>query len=140
MSLLENFADFCYSPQPGGITDIFADKKRVIIQKELDELLDTDKKVNLLNNEIKKSENLEKEIKGMIGAIKEQDPKKDKFINRFPYGETSLDPSSVKLDSIEKTTIDDMNDSAIAFARLCKMLFPKIYNQIFLVQLQIILL
>ena len=133
MSLLENFADFCYSPQPGGTTDIFADKNRVIIQKKLDELGDTAKKEKLLIDEIKNSTDLETEIKGMIKKITDpddnKDPAKNKFINRFPYGETNLDPNfPIKLDSITKTTINDMNESGIAFARLCKMLFPKIYN------------
>ena len=131
MSLLENFADFCYSPQPGGTTDIFADKNRVIIQKKLDELGDTAKKEKLLTDEIKNSDYLEKEIKGMIGKINNPDPTNDKFRNRFPYGETNIvqaNPTLTNLDSITKTTINDMNESGIAFARLCKMLFPKIYN------------
>jgi len=131
MSLLENFADFCYSPQPGGTTDIFADKNRIVIQKELDELVDTAKKETLLTAEIKKSDELEKEIQGMIGTIKDPDPTKDKFRNRFPYGENKIDttnPALTKLDSITKTTINDMDESGIAFARLCKILFPKIYN------------
>ena len=138
MSLLENFTDFCYSPKPGGVTDVFADTERVLIQKNIDETNNKSKVISNLEKKIKESDNIGEQIRGMIKNFEtsetENQKKDSRFRNFFPYGETYIKKATngtieEKLGSIEKTNIDQMSTSALAFAKLCKILLPKDYQE-----------
>jgi uncharacterized protein YjfI (DUF2170 family) len=135
-SIIDNFSDFLYTTQPGIISDVYADTRRVLIQQRLDGINNKEKITNFLDDNIKKSKEIEKEIQGMIYDFQTtaNEKKKTPIIrNRFPYGETVIyttkkDPDD-KLDSILDTKIDQLTLSGIAFARLCKTLLPKNYKE-----------
>ena len=134
-SILDNFSDFLYSPKPGGVTDIFADTERVLIQKKIDEATNVEKTKDLLETAIKRSEEIKTDINGMIKDIQKKPEQElsnpaNFFRNSFPFGEVEIktDTSQNKLESIENTTFDQMKLSSYAFVRLCKTLFPKIYK------------
>ena len=138
-SLIDNFADFLYTAQPGIITDLYADTKRVLIQQKLDGTSNEKTIADAIDANIKKSEDIGEQIKGMIYDIDFQTSeieknKKPMIRNRFPYGETVIttdgaDGTDDKLDSILDTKIDQLNVSGAAFARLCKTLLPKDYKE-----------
>ena len=134
-NILDNFSDFLYSPKPGGTTDIFSDTDKVLIQKKINEGINVDATDNFLEITIRKSEEIQTQIRGMIKDIEKKPVKsltnsENFFKNSFPFGEVKIntDESLNKLESIENTTFDQMKISSNAFARLCKMLLPKIYK------------
>jgi hypothetical protein len=134
--IIDNFSDFLYTAQPGIISDVYADTRRVLIQQRLDGISNEETITKFLNENIDKSKEIEKEIQGMIYDFQTtaNEKKKPPIIrNRFPYGETVIytrtrDPED-KLDSILETKIDQLTLSGIAFARLCKTLLPKNYKE-----------
>jgi hypothetical protein len=134
-NILDNFSDFLYSPKPGGTTDIFSDTDKVLIQKKINEGINVDATYNFLEITIQKSEEIQTQIRGMIKDIEKKPVKsltnsQNFFKNSFPFGEVEINTNESlnKLKSIENTTFDQMKISSNAFARLCKMLLPKIYK------------
>jgi hypothetical protein len=133
-TIMDKFSDFVYSPKPGGVTDIFADTERVLIQSKINESINSSKTIEILDNAIEKSKKIQVEIQGMIGDIDKKETEGNKtenlFRNSFPYGEVEIEEGgSKKLDSIEKTNIDQMEKSSKEFARLCKTLLPTDYRE-----------
>ena len=135
--IMENFADFLYSPTPGGSTDLYADTQKVLIQKKLDETSNTDLVSKTLEDSITESKKIGEEIQGMIHDFQTTsgENKKGSLIrNRFPYGETVIYPEDDEtkdiLGSILDTNLDQLTASSIAFARLCKTLLPKDYKEV----------
>jgi hypothetical protein len=134
-SIMDKFSDFVYSPKPGGITDIFADTERVLIQEKINASTNSNKTTEILDGQIKRSKEIQTQIQGMIGDIEKKKESSDNktadfFRNSFPYGEVEIKEDNTKiLESIEKTTIDQMDKSSKEFARLCKTLLPSDYKE-----------
>jgi hypothetical protein len=131
LKLQERFVDFVNSPEYGGPTDFFSYKKLSDIKKKSEDSNKTGK-LRLIEEELKKCESLEKELSDETAKIRDREQQnKDKaFKNRFPYGPCDYDSNPKKLDSILQTSILDMENSSKEFNRLCKTLFPEIYEDI----------
>ena len=131
--LMENFSEYVNSPEYGGPIDRFSTKKLFEV-KQRSETLNTTKKVELIDKELKKSEELQKELQEEIAKIRDKDGKQNidgiPFKNRFPYGECNYETTPPKLESILQTSALDMKESSMEFSRLCKTLFPDTYGDI----------
>jgi flagellar motor protein MotB len=129
-----NFVDFVNSPYFGGPTDLFSTKKLYEIKKRSEDG-NKNAKIKLIDEELAKSADLEKQLTDEIAKIAEKDQtgnnvKGKPFKNRFPYGESDLSTQPQKLESILLTSALDMENSSSEFSRLCKTLFPDIYGDI----------
>lgn len=128
----ERFSEFVNSSDYGGPTDIFSVKKLIDVKKK-SERLNTTKKADLIDTELKNLDDIKKQLEEEFAKIRDRDQTSNEngkpFNNRFPYGKSDLLVSPPKLESILLTSALNMDNSSKDFSRLCKTLFPDTYGE-----------